>query len=443
MAFMDRMMLNLPAAWAVRIIDALPVSMQERKRKRDLKTSLRLASTRAKFYREKFSSVHIDAGQMQSPADLGNFFTTADDLLNVPSEDFLCSSPQLAFETAGTSGRNKRLFYNYEEFEKAARRASVAFYLCGVRQEDRILNAYDFSFWFPGYFMTRALPYTGAFSVTVGKIEPIEVYRRMEAYRFTVVLGEPTWMVQLTELAEAQGRAYPLKLIIGSGEMLTERARGWIEKTWQAMFLMAYASVDAGTAIGVECEVRQGYHVNDAELWVEIINGDEEGYGEVVFTTLSRTTMPLIRYRTKDIARLINEPCTCGRPGRRLSKIIGRADEMVVFGGGNIHPSFFEVIFKEIPEISEDWQVAVRHRDIKEVLEFRVEPKEESQSTDAIAVKVKSAIEARYPDMWRNYIKGMFDIDFAYRTRNTLRQTRKLRRLVDERDEIRRDRSAL
>lgn len=439
MAFLDRMTLSLPAAWAVSVVNALPPSWLERKRKRDLKTSLRLASTRAKFYREKFSSVHIDAGQMRSPADLGNFFTTANDLLNVPSEDFLCSSPQLAFETAGTSGRNKRLFYNYEEFENAARGASIALYLCGVRQEDRILNAYDFSFWFPGYFLARVLPYTGAFSVTVGKIEPLEVYRRMESYGFTVMLGEPTWMVQLTELAEAQGRAYPLKLIIGSGEMLTERARTWIEKTWQATFLMAYASVDAGTAIGVECHERQGYHVNDAELWIEIVDPDEEGYGEVVFTTLSRTTMPLIRYRTRDIARLIHERCACGRPGKRLSKIIGRADEMVVFGGGNIHPSFFEVIFKEIPEITEDWQVAVRHREVKEVLEFRVEPKEESQPTDPIAVKVKSAIEARYPDMWRNYVKGMFDIDFAYATRNTLRQKRKLRRLVDEREEIRRD----
>src|SRR5262249_20576455 len=97
-----------------------------------------------------------------------------------------------------------------------------------------------------------------------------------------------------------------------------------------------------------------------------------------------------------------------------------------------------EVIFKEIPEITEDWQVAVRRRDVKEVLEFRVEPKEQSQPTDPIAVKVKSAIEVRYPDMWRNYVKGMFDIDFVYATRNTLRQKRKLRRLVDEREEIRR-----
>jgi len=443
MAFLDRVMLRLPTPWAVSMINALPSSWQDRKRKNDLKTSLRLASTRANFYREKFRSANADLGQIQSPGDLGKFFTTADDLLNVPSEDFLCASPQLAFETAGTSGRNKRLFYDYEEFEKAARRASISFYLCGVRPEDRILNAYDFSFWFPGYFLARVLPYTGAFSITVGKIEPVEVYRRMEGYRFTVMLGEPTWMVQLTELAEAKGRAYPLKLIVGSGEMLTERARAWIEKTWQATFLMAYASVDAGTAIGLECHEKQGYHINDAELWVEIVDPDEEGYGEVVFTTLGRTTMPLIRYRTKDIARFIHEPCPCGRPGWRLSKIIGRADEMVVFGGGNIHPSFFEVIFKEIPEITEDWQVAVRHREVKEILEFRVELKEDSQPTEPVALKVKSAIEARYPDMWRNYVKGMFDIDFAYATRNTLRQTRKLRRLVDERDEIRSDRSAL
>ena len=121
------------------------------------------------------------------------------------------------------------------------------------------------------------------------------------------------------------------------GAMLTERARVWIEKTWQASFLMVYASVDAGTSIGLECHEKQGYHINDAELWVEILDPDKEGYGEVVFTTLCRTTMPLIRYRTKDIARMIHEPCACGRPGARLSKIIGRSDEMVVFGGGNIH----------------------------------------------------------------------------------------------------------
>lgn len=401
-----------------------------------LRRTARLAASRSTFYRERFSLHKIDTDKVRSPADLGDLFTTADDLLNTPSEEFLCAPPQLVFETAGTSGKNKKLFYRYNEFDKAARKGASDFYLLGLQKEDRILNAFDFSFWFPGYFMSRLLPFTEMFSVTVGKIDPIEIYRRMEDYRFTVILGEPTWMVQLTELAEEKGKAYPLKLIVGSGEMLTERARGWVEKTWKADFLMAYASVDAGTYIGIECHHKQGYHINDADLWVEIIDPDEEGYGEVVFTTLSRTTMPLIRYRTRDVARLIHEPCPCGRPGLRLSKIVGRSDEMVVFGGGNIHPSFFEVIFKEIPEVTEDWQVAVRHREVKEVLEFRLELKENGLPTEPISDRIRKAIEGTYPDMWRNYAKGMYDINFVYQAKHTLREKRKLRRLIDEREEI-------
>ncbi|MBI4488244.1 MAG: phenylacetate--CoA ligase family protein [Deltaproteobacteria bacterium] len=401
-----------------------------------LKRSLRLVASRSKFYRERFFIHKIDINRIQSPADLGALFTTADDLLNTPSEEFLCAPPQLAFETAGTSGRNKRLFYRYEEFDMAARRGAMGFYLFGLQKEDRILNAFDFSFWFPGYFMSRLLPFTGMFSITVGKIEPIEIYRRMEDYRFTVILGEPTWVVQLTELAQEKAKAYPLKLIIGSGEMLTERAREWVEKTWSAEFLMAYASVDAGTYIGIECYKKQGYHINDAELWVEIVDPNKDGYGEVVFTTLLRTTMPLIRYRTKDVARLIKEPCPCGRPGPRLSKIVGRSDEIVVFGGGNIHPSFFEEIFKEIPEISEDWQVAVRHRGVKEVLEFRLELKENGLPTEPVSDRIRKAIETVYPDMWRNYAKGMYDMEFVYYAKHTLREKRKLRRLIDEREEI-------
>ena len=433
---LDRSILTQPPERAAKIIRALPPSLQQSRKRNALRRTLNLAASQSTFYRRKFSSHQIDIARVQSPGDLGDLFTTAEDLWNTPPEELVCAAPQLAFETAGTSGKNKRLFFRYDEFDLTARRAALLFPWLGIRPEDRVLNAFDFSFWFPGYFMQRILPYTGTFSITVGKIDPIEVYRRMEDYHFTVIMGEPTWMVQLTEIAEQQGKAYPLRLIVGSGEMLTERARSWIEKSWQTIFLMAYASVDAGTSIGIECRNKQGYHLNDSDLYVEIINSDKEGYGEVVFTTLTRTTMPLIRYRTKDIARFIEEPCPCGRPGLRLSKIIGRADEMVVFGGGNIHPSFFETIFREIPEITEDWQVAVRHRGVKEVLEFRLELKEDGVAGEPISERVRKVIEAGYPDMWRNYVKGMYDIGFVYHAKNTLREKRKLRRLVDEREEI-------
>ncbi|MFQ5683288.1 MAG: phenylacetate--CoA ligase family protein [Candidatus Binatia bacterium] len=432
----DRIILMQPPERAAKLIQALPPSLYRYKRNKALRNSLRLAAGRAKFYKDKFSLHRINIDRVRSPGDLGDLFTTADDLLNTPQEEFLCATPQLAFETAGTSGKNKRLFFRYDEFERAARRAAIRFPALGISWEDRILNTFDFSFWFPGCFIQRVLPYTGCFSITVGKIDPIEVYRRMGDYHFTVLFGEPTWMVQLTELAQEKGKAYPLRLVVGSGEMLTERARSWVENTWGTSFLMAYASVDAGTFMGIECEKKQGYHLNQLELFVEIINPDREGYGEVVFTTLTRSTMPLIRYRTKDIARLIQEPCPCGRPGSRISKIVGRSDEMIVFGGGNIQPSFFDQVLKEVQEITDDWQVAVRHEGVKEVLEFRLELKENGVSSSSISDQIRKAIEDVFPDMWRNYTKGMYNIVFVYHARDTLREKRKLRRLVDEREEI-------
>src|SRR5262244_4059759 len=104
------MTLSLPAAWAVSVVNALPPSWLERKRRREFENIVAPGIDAGEILSGEVLLVHIDAGQMQSPADLGNFFTTANDLLNVPSEDFLCSSPQLAFETAGTSGRNKGSF---------------------------------------------------------------------------------------------------------------------------------------------------------------------------------------------------------------------------------------------------------------------------------------------------------------------------------------------
>src|SRR5215813_10491130 len=211
------MPLSLPAAWAVSVVNALPPSWLERKRRREFENIVAPGIDAGEILSGEVLRVHIDAGQMQSPADLGNFFTTANDLLNVPSEDFLCSSPQLAFETAGTSGRNKRIFYNYEEFESTARRVSIALYFCGVRQEDRILNAYDFSFWFPGYFLARVLPYTGAFSVTVGKIESLEVYRRMESYGFTGDVGRTYVDGPTNQVGGSTGPGLSFEADLGSG----------------------------------------------------------------------------------------------------------------------------------------------------------------------------------------------------------------------------------
>ena len=117
--------------------------------------------------------------------------------------------------------------------------------------------------------------------------------------------------------------------------------------------------------------VPDGYHLDDFNIYFEIVDPDEEGYGELVATTLARRTMPFIRYRVQDVTRFIDAPCPCGAPLRRIERIRGRRDEMVVMGAGNMYPEIFERILHDVGGIAENWQVVVRQEGLHDVLEFR------------------------------------------------------------------------
>jgi len=207
-----------------------------------------------------------------------------------------------------------------------------------------------------------------------------------------------------------------------------------MEKVWQgAKVRMVYATVESAGIIAFEpfpeCK---DYHIDENSFFVEIVNPDKDGYGEIAFTTLNRWTMPLIRYRNRDISKIIEQRCPCGLSYRKLAKIRGRADEMVVASGGNLYPLMFENILKDINEISRDGQIIIKLRGIKEVMEFNLELKE-TERKDAVREKIFSNIKMSYPDLWKNLSLGIFDTDFVYHAPATLRTGRKLMHLVDER----------
>jgi phenylacetate-CoA ligase len=190
---------------------------------------------------------------------------------------------------------------------------------------------------------------------------------------------------------------------------------------------------EAGSLLGFECLRRDGYHMNEFDFYVEILNPDSEGYGEVVITTVHRTVMPLIRYRTRDVARVIQEECPCGLPLRRLSPLRGRLDEIVPSVWGNVHPDFFESILDPLPELSDDWQVALQERNGKQTFEFRLELENGASSGEKIKQRVLEAIQEQHKLAWQAYAQGLADVEFVFHPRGTLRKGRKLLRLVDER----------
>jgi phenylacetate-coenzyme A ligase PaaK-like adenylate-forming protein len=334
---------------------------------------LRYVSERSPFYRRRFKESGIDIRGVSVPADLGDFFTTAQDLRDHPIEEFLCGRPELGFETTGsTLTASKRVYFSRREAADFGRDGAIGLYNLGLRPEDRVVDAFDYSFWNAPFTLRAALDRLGCFHVTAAKIPPAEFYDRVKGYGFNVMFVEPSWLVVLTEIARVRG-TWPVKFIYTGGENMSEATRRYVEAEWKTSVYMGY--------------------------------GQTETFG----------------------------PCTCLlRAARRLAKIRGRTDEMVNCGMGNLGPWFFEQLLDDLPEITRDWQVGVIRTGNHDTIEFRLELRDPSAS-DAVVGAIEQRVRKRIPDSWRNYELKLFEFAFRFAAPGALRTGRKLRRLVDER----------
>jgi phenylacetate-CoA ligase len=389
------------------------------------------AAAHQKFFAAKLREKEIRAADVRRPEDLKDIYTTADDLLSRPPSEFLCREPQLVFETTGTSGSPKRVYFTYDELEFAARYEAAALYENGVRPGDRVVCTFDAGYWISSWVTYTACRQLGVFCSAIGKPAPRDFYSRMGIYGYNVLIADPTWLVSLSEIAEKEG-TFPLKVIFAAGDRMTDVYRNYVQQVWKAPVILGYGSTEAGGGLGMECKERQGYHFDEFNFLVEILNPDPEGYGELVITTLSRRTQPLIRYRAGDIALIITDPCPCGAPLARISKIKGRRDEMVVMGAGNIHPEIFERVLGDVPGLSSRWQVAVRQEGVHDILEFRLELAN-GTPPQQVEEGVRQRLAQRYPDVWSNYACGMYQLAFRFMPPGTLEPGRKPKRLIDER----------
>jgi len=391
---------------------------------------VRYAAEHQKFFVRKLRDRGIDPKRVRRPEDLGDIFTTPEDLRTLPAEEFLCREPELVFETTGTSGGPKRVYFSYEELDFAARYEAAGLYENGVRPGARVVCTFDAGYWFSSWVTFLACKYLGVFCSAVGKPHPREIYSRMGAYRYDVIAADPTWLVSLSEIAEKEG-TFPLRLIMAAGDRMTDVYRHYVESIWKCPVILAYGSTEGGGA-GMECLRKDGYHLDDFNIYFEILDPDENGYGELVATTLSRRTMPFIRYRVHDVTRFIEGPCLCGAPLRRIERIRGRRDEMVVMGAGNMYPEIFERVLHDVAGIAENWQVAVRQEGLHDVLEFRLELTN-GTSASAVETAIQANLKTLYPDVWANHACGMYQLSFRFLPPGSIEQGRKRRRLIDER----------
>jgi phenylacetate-CoA ligase len=428
----EHFVLHMEPQRAVRFLNVSPPWAIERLQRARFRRTLRLANEHSAFYRTEFKRRGIDVRRIEHPSELGDFYTTGEDLRAHGAEAFLTGRADTAFETTGTtSPMPKRVFFSQRELDEMGRITAIGLYLLGLRRDDRVLSAYDCSFWVSPAVLRKGLQYMHCFNVEAGKIAPQEFYERALVYRPTVVFGEPSWLVRFSELARERG-TWPVKFLYAGGENISEAARHVVESIWAAPLYQNYGQTESFGVLGSECRHKDGYHRNDLFFYFETPEEDADGYGELVYTTLARDVMPLIRYRSTDVTKLLAEPCPCGLFAKRLAKIRARCDEMVVCGMGNVGPWVFEELLRGVRGVGADWQAVVQHDGLRDVIELRVELDHPSLRGE-VERAVRAHLRQRFADFWQNYEMKLYELRVEPGTRGQLRAGRKLKRVVDER----------
>jgi phenylacetate-CoA ligase len=252
-----------------------------------------------------------------------------------------------------------------------------------VRPGDVVQNAYGYGLFTGGLGFHYGAEAVGAAVIPMSGGFTERQLVSLQDLGVTVLCCTPSYALHLAEAIEEGGiRLEDLRLRVGffGAEPWTEAMRDAIQTHLRLMALNVYGlSEVTGPGVAVECPERRGMHVAEDHFLPEVVDPDTlepvpaGTTGELVFTTLSKQGMPLIRYRTRDLTALDPAPCPCGRTLVRLGRIMGRSDDMLIIRGVNVYPSQIEHTLLQIPELAPHYLLVVRREHNLDTLEVRVE----------------------------------------------------------------------
>ncbi len=395
------------------------------------------------FYREKMQAMNIMPDDIKTIDDIKKLpFTTKQDLRdNYPFG--LNAVPQSAIvrvhASSGTTGNPTVVGYTRRDlaiWSESIARCLAAF---GASREDTISVAYGYGLFTGGLGLHYGVEHLGASVVPTSSGNTDKHILLIKDLGITGVACTPSYALHMAEVMRKKGiTPDDLKLRIGifGGEPWTENMRKSLEEKLQINAYNIYGlSEIMGPGVSHECECKNGSHIIEDHFFPEIINPEtcevlpEGEQGELVFTTLTKEGMPLLRYRTKDLCSLIYEPCECGRTSVRMTRIMGRSDDMLIIRGINVFPSQIESVILQLPEFEPQYLLVVTRENNRDNLEVQVELKEEYYSDE-----INKTIEMR--DKLARRLQSVLSIsaDVKIVSPNTLeRSVGKSKRVIDNR----------
>ena len=365
-----------------------------------LRQTVQRAYADVPHYRSKWDSAGVNPEKFKSLPDIARFpFTTKVDLReNYPFGMFAVSRQQLRrlHASSGTTGKPTVVGYTKDDLECWAELMARSLACAGALPGDIVHNAYGYGLFTGGLGAHYGAERLGCTVVPVSGGGTERQIALLNDFGANVLCATPSYALNIAEVAAGMGidlRQSPLRVGVFGAEPWSDSIRGELEGRFGIKAVDLYGlSEILGPGVACECHVTQaGLHGWEDHFLFEIIDPDTlqplpmGESGELVITTLTKAALPMIRYRTRDITRLNEEPCACGRTHVRIMRVSGRDDDMLIIRGVNVFPSQVEAVLVGFPGLAPHYQIVLTREG----------------ALDAMTVEVEVAPDARLGDSER------------------------------------------
>ncbi len=352
-----------------------------------LRDMIRRVYANVPYYAEKMNQKGITPDDIKSIDDISKLpFTLKTDLRsNYPFNTFAVPMDQVVriHASSGTTGKQTVVGYTKNDIEMWTECVARCLTNAGVTNKDLIHVAYGYGLFTGGLGLHYGAERVGASTIPVSGGNSKRQIELLVDFQSTVLACTPSYALHLADEMSQMGITKDmlnLRVGIFGAEPWTEEMRKQIE---EKLGLKAYdiygLSETMGPGVSMNCEYNCGLHIQEDNFFPEIINPDtgevlpEGSVGELVFTCITKEALPLIRYRTRDLTKLMYEPCECGRTLVRMDKIMGRSDDMLIIRGVNVFPSQIESVLLSFGEVEPHYLIYIDRINNLDCMEIQIE----------------------------------------------------------------------
>ncbi len=380
-----------------------------------LQSTLHRVYLNVPFYRRKFDELQIDPDGFTSLKDLRKLpFTTKDDLReNYPYGLFAVPLREVVriHASSGTTGMSTVVGYTKTDIKTWSNLVARILTAGGITKDDVVQIAFGYGLFTGGFGLHYGAEKVGASVIPISSGNTRRQVRIMHDFKTTALVCTPSYALLIADTIHEMGiniESLSLKYGLFGAEPWSEGMRQEIQQRLRIKATDNYGLSEVmGPGVAGECLERNGLHINEDHFLVEVVHPNTlepvapGEIGELVVTTLTKEAFPVIRFRTRDLTRLMPDPCPCGRKLTRMSRVMGRTDDMLIVRGANVFPSQIEAVLFDIEGTEPHYQIVVERKgaldDVTVLVEvsesiFFDEMKKQSELVDLIRKRLSSEL---------------------------------------------------